>query len=91
MAGKWLEILSQQKIPSCIHRVVSMTGNGHRRLSAPFFLRPISEVTEQVKEMQHNRVSDGNKDMTVAAAVEELRSCLLRISSSNLADQKELR
>ena len=43
MAGKWIELLTQQKITSCVHRVVTMnTGDqdtAKARLSAPFFCR----------------------------------------------------
>jgi hypothetical protein len=82
MAGKWLEILTRQKIPACIHRVVSADNNQtlrtRQRLSAPFFLRPISKVAEQVRTIPHS-VHGGNhgRSTNVATAVEELQRFLL--------------
>lgn len=43
MAGKWIELLTNQKITSCVHRVVTMNDGTQdetmARLSAPFFCR----------------------------------------------------
>ena len=39
MTGKWMELLTNQAVPACFHRVVSQTSQ-KTRLSAPFFLRP---------------------------------------------------
>jgi isopenicillin N synthase-like dioxygenase len=49
MAGKWLELLTNGRVPSTIHRVVSPRGSP-RRFSVPFFLRLRPEVLETVEE-----------------------------------------
>jgi hypothetical protein len=38
MAGEFLQLTSNGKVPTCIHRVLPMAGAG--RISAPLFLRP---------------------------------------------------
>ncbi len=47
MAGKWMELLTNQVVLACIHRVVSQTSQ-EARLSAPFFLRPKEVVFESL-------------------------------------------
>lgn len=54
MAGKWIELLTQQKITSCVHRVVTMNhgskNTAKARLSAPFFCRTKRSIFDTVQD-----------------------------------------
>ena len=62
MAGNWIELLTNQKIISCVHRVVNPTtttstnknNNSNRRLSAPYFLRPKRYIFDMMQEVFNN-------------------------------------
>eukprot|EP00536_Pseudo-nitzschia_multiseries_P001360 jgi/Psemu1/294363/fgenesh1_pm.17_\ len=50
MAGKWMELLTNRAVSSCVHRVVTRpTSDGAARLSAPFFCRTKKYVFEMVR------------------------------------------
>jgi isopenicillin N synthase-like dioxygenase len=49
MAGKWMELLTNQGVLACIHRVVCQTSQA-ARLSAPFFLRPKEVVFQSLSD-----------------------------------------
>mmetsp|Transcript_7230 Transcript_7230/g.17625 ORF Transcript_7230/g.17625 Transcript_7230/m.17625 type:complete len:609 (+) Transcript_7230:153-1979(+) len=67
MAGKWIELLTNRKITSCVHRVVTrhprgtLQSSGHRdatntekaRLSAPFFCRTKRPVFDLIQDEFH--------------------------------------
>jgi hypothetical protein len=65
MAGKWLELLTNGRVPSTIHRVISPRGSP-RRLSLPFFLRLRPEVLETVEEQLVLQVPTDIKASTLA-------------------------
>lgn len=50
MAGKWMELLTNGAVPSCIHRVVA-TPNVQSRKSAPYFMRPRPRIFEEAEQM----------------------------------------
>lgn len=86
MAGKWLEIMTRQVIPACIHRVVTLNevsfsqgehSGGGGRLSAPFFFRPHATAAEMLRERYNNVDKDYGCDinqMNTDAAVEQMSS-----------------
>ena len=57
MTGKWIELLTQQKLSSCVHRVVTRPSSpdSKPRLSAPFFCRTRRYVFDAVHDEYHTR------------------------------------
>mmetsp|Transcript_41261 Transcript_41261/g.41995 ORF Transcript_41261/g.41995 Transcript_41261/m.41995 type:complete len:572 (+) Transcript_41261:74-1789(+) len=58
IAGKWIELLTNCQITSCVHRVVTMPLKGDSRprqprLSAPFFCRTKRSIFDLVKDEFH--------------------------------------
>jgi isopenicillin N synthase-like dioxygenase len=77
MAGKWIELLTKQKVLSCIHRVVDNkrinADNSSGRLSAPFFLRPTADMAARLHKFYNDSDSINlNMDSTVSEAVEHI-------------------
>lgn len=72
MAGKWMELLTNQAVLACIHRVVSRTSQ-HARLSAPFFLRPKEVVFESLSN-EFNNPDDTSEIMSTQQATGAIHS-----------------
>lgn len=70
LAGKWLELMTNGKIPACVHRV--MVTSQQRRLSAPFFLRPTEKVSNQLQELCNTRPLLSSKGTTASVAVDSI-------------------
>jgi hypothetical protein len=66
MAGNWIELITNQKIISCVHRVVNPTSsssnNSNRRLSAPYFLRPKRYIFDMMQELFNNSNNNENEN-----------------------------
>ncbi|MGK3760488.1 MAG: isopenicillin N synthase-like dioxygenase [Bacillariaceae sp.] len=66
MAGNWIELITNQKIISCVHRVVNPTSsssnNSNRRLSAPYFLRPKRYIFDMMQEVFNNSNNNENEN-----------------------------
>jgi isopenicillin N synthase-like dioxygenase len=50
MTGKWIELLTNRKLTSCVHRVVTNTTKPKPRLSAPFFCRVKRPIFDLVQD-----------------------------------------
>jgi hypothetical protein len=72
LAGKWIELLTNQTVVSCIHRVVTQTSQ-EARLSAPFFLRPKESVFESLTR-QFNDPEEATEDMSTEEAMIRMHS-----------------
>ena len=58
MTGKWIELLTDRKITSCVHRVVTNPTTITPRLSAPFFCRVKRPVFDLVQDEFQSSWSD---------------------------------
>jgi len=77
MAGKWLELLTDGHVQAAVHRVVA-TKSGGARMSAPFFLRPRSQIATDVQKFFGAESGDVFEvEHGVRSAVERL-NCFLR-------------
>ena len=78
LAGKWLELLSNGAVQSTIHRVVmqhSKESKNRHRLSAPLFLRPTREASEDAENLDLVMMEvDVDDDYDQAAAWTLLRN-----------------
>lgn len=78
MAGKWIELLTDRKITSCVHRVVtqmqeppSPTGTPRPRLSAPFFCRTKRSIFEMARD-EFNESWDRSRDVPQELAIDHM-------------------
>ena len=58
MTGKWIELLTNRKLTSCVHRVVTNPTTIKPRLSAPFFCRVKRPVFDLVQDEFQSSWSD---------------------------------
>lgn len=72
LAGKWIELLTKQRVLACVHRVVTQTSQ-EPRLSAPFFLRPKEFVFESLSG-QFNDPEQASDDMSTEEAIARIHS-----------------
>jgi isopenicillin N synthase-like dioxygenase len=75
-AGTWLELLTNGRFESTIHRVMTSSDAALSRTSAPFFMRPTERVFARVEECFDDRLQPS--DMGATEAMEAISKFLLQ-------------